>query len=438
LQKRTIAGNFDYNYDLNGQVTSSTSSAGNETFSYDEIGNRISDNLGSYGYNSTKQILLSTVSSSYISDRNGNIVGKTAISDGANEKYIYNSLNQLKEIQIYAGNSQLEKTIKYYYDPKGRRIYKSVVNNIDSSKSFSRAYIYDGDNVISEFDNSGNRLTTHIHSSLRDDDILSTEVTTNGKDSGIAKNAGRYHYIKDHLGSIEAVTDSSGEIIQKISYSTFGKVEKIVDRNSIDITNSPNVSTAYSFNGRELDRESGLIYYRARYYSPELGRFIQKDPDPGVISKPATFANKYAYVENNPLKFRDPKGKAKVPGDWTNVHGAYCGYSANGAVDKPRGEIIVDPEDSLDWACMDHDRAYAEEINWTSSRLDYSLGRVAGDMNLFLNGIAYMTIKPLDGFVVATAGALWLTYSLDRALLIDIPLNYITSLLNLVGIKIKL
>lgn len=201
-------------------------------------------------------------------------------------------------------------------------------------------------------------------------------------------------------------------------------MEKIIDGNGSLITNSPSVNTTFSFTGRELDQESGLLYFRARYYSPDIGRFIQRDPDPGLVLNPISIVNKFAYVENNPIKFKDTMGKIKDPSDFTNVHGAYCGATATGHTLNQYGDtVIVQPEDSLDWSCMDHDEAYATEEKAFSSRLDYSLGRVGGDINLFLNGIAYMTIKPIDGLLVAGGGALFLSYSFTRALMVDLPVN---------------
>ncbi len=63
----------------------------------------------------------------------------------------------------------------------------------------------------------------------------------------------------------------------------------------------------YAFTGREYDKETGLYYYRARYYDPEIGRFISKDPFPGFLSYPQTL-NLYPYVGNNPVNRVDPWG----------------------------------------------------------------------------------------------------------------------------------
>ena len=67
---------------------------------------------------------------------------------------------------------------------------------------------------------------------------------------------------------------------------------------------------AYTYTGREWDKETGLYYYRHRYYDPMEGRFISKDP----ISFKGGDVNLYGYVQNNPVNYKDPKGTISVPG----------------------------------------------------------------------------------------------------------------------------
>jgi RHS repeat-associated protein len=82
-----------------------------------------------------------------------------------------------------------------------------------------------------------------------------------------------------------------------------------VDKNNVDVTANPPVKTAYSFTNREWDQDAGMYYYRARYYDPGIGRFIQEDSHPGKVSLPRSVMNKYIYVANNPTRYVDPSGK---------------------------------------------------------------------------------------------------------------------------------
>ena len=72
---------------------------------------------------------------------------------------------------------------------------------------------------------------------------------------------------------------------------------------------TPGTGNDLLYTGRELDRETGLYYYRARYYDPEIGRFVSEDP-----LRFAAGVNFYAYVENNPVNFNDPSGECPLGG----------------------------------------------------------------------------------------------------------------------------
>ena len=81
--------------------------------------------------------------------------------------------------------------------------------------------------------------------------------------------------------------------MQSYSYDSFGKITPLT-----------NFQNSFTFTGREWDKETGLYYYRARYYDPMEGRFISKDP----ISYAGGDVNLYGYVQNNPINFYDPFG----------------------------------------------------------------------------------------------------------------------------------
>jgi RHS repeat-associated protein len=126
-----------------------------------------------------------------------------------------------------------------------------------------------------------------------------------------------YYYHPDHLGSSQLMTDRDGDVVQQYGYSPFGRED--YKNNTLAFS----VSDRYT--GQTLDEETGLYYYGARYYDPELARFIQADstiPD-------AEFSqayNRYAYVYNNPLKFTDPSGQFP----WVAVAVIMKAYAAMG------------------------------------------------------------------------------------------------------------
>jgi len=102
-----------------------------------------------------------------------------------------------------------------------------------------------------------------------------------------------YYYHFDALGSVVALSDSSGDTVQTYEYSVYGQV-------AVEDIDHPN---PYMFAGRRFDIEIGLYYNRARYYNSYTGRFLQTDPigyDDGI--------NWYAYCGNNPVGRADPSG----------------------------------------------------------------------------------------------------------------------------------
>jgi RHS repeat-associated protein len=115
--------------------------------------------------------------------------------------------------------------------------------------------------------------------------------------------------MKDAQGTIQDIADSRGNRVQRFLYSAYGILLGIQDAQANDVTAAPLVNTSYGFTGRELDSESGLMYYRARYYDPAIGRFLQKDPELGKASEPLTVVNSHAYVANDPANLTDPTGR---------------------------------------------------------------------------------------------------------------------------------
>ncbi|HWR53168.1 MAG TPA: RHS repeat-associated core domain-containing protein [Bryobacteraceae bacterium] len=142
-------------------------------------------------------------------------------------------------------------------------------------------YVYEGANVASEYTSQGGRLARYTFG-LGVDEPLAMD-----------RSGATSYYHADALGTITSLTDSLGSAVAAYTYSSFG----------LPMSPSGNIVNPYRFTGREWDKETGLYYYRARYYEPNVGRFISEDP--------AGFGggiNYYAYVKNDPVDFIDPTG----------------------------------------------------------------------------------------------------------------------------------
>jgi RHS repeat-associated protein len=99
------------------------------------------------------------------------------------------------------------------------------------------------------------------------------------------------YFVQDHLGSTNALTDATGNVVSSATYDSYGNT-------------TGNIATRYQYTGREKDDATGLTYYRARWYSGELGRFISEDP----IGFGGRDINLFGYVHNNSINRKDPLG----------------------------------------------------------------------------------------------------------------------------------
>jgi RHS repeat-associated protein len=109
-----------------------------------------------------------------------------------------------------------------------------------------------------------------------------------------------YYYLPDQLGTTAALVDRDGMVVQRYGHTTFGKQHYQMSTAAFPVSNR--------FTGQQKDDDTGLCYYGARYYDPELGRFVQADSI--VPDEMDTQAHdRYAYVRNNPLNLVDPSGE---------------------------------------------------------------------------------------------------------------------------------
>ncbi len=179
--------------------------------------------------------------------------------------------------------------IAYKQDVTGRRIEKKL-------DGYSTRYVYDGDQVVAEYDGNNNLLRKYIYGPGIDQPISMIEV---------AQSNATYYYHFDALGSVVALSDAAGDTVQTYEYSVYGEV-------AVEDANHTN---PYMFTGRTFDVETGLYYYRARYYNPFMGRFLQADS----VGYEADM-NLYRYCMNNPLNLVDPFGREpNGPNDMCDV-----------------------------------------------------------------------------------------------------------------------
>ena len=133
-----------------------------------------------------------------------------------------------------------------------------------------------------------------------------------------------YHY--DLLGSPVAATNEKGEVLWREEYSPYGN--KLLNQDAMS-------DNARGYTGHVHDAETGLTYMQARYYDPEIGRFMSIDPVEFKVDNPVSF-NRYAYGNNNPYKYIDPNGEE--PGS-EETYGPSWGDNDKGRADPYNLEI---------------------------------------------------------------------------------------------------
>lgn len=306
-----------YSYDpLSLRVTLTYGNSTSASYTYE-----IDDDLASINH----QFSVSNVSLGYVCNNVGNRTHFTSDDDrflfsplaGLETDYASNNLNQYTSVSgvafSYDGNGNLtsdggntysydaenhliaattpEHSAIYTYDPFGRRSAKTV-------DSVTTTYLHDSNQVIMEYDGSDQMLRRYVYGLGIDEPVC---MTTTGA---------VYYYHFDGLGSVVALSDDSGNMVETYAYSPYGEVDHV-----------SSAGNPYLYTGREYDAETRLYYYRARYYDTELGRFLQVDPIGYAVGM-----NLYVYVHNNPVNYIDPTGldiylktgnNAKIP--FTNI-----------------------------------------------------------------------------------------------------------------------
>jgi RHS repeat-associated protein len=282
----------DYTYDNNGNILTSTRDGLTRTYTYDAL-NRLTQMVKSpvpgeqmpkqitwtfdansnitqrqetddnnvvttYGftYNDRDWMTQRTINGlnpvTFTYDNNGNLS-----SDGLGRSFTWNGQDQLTSMT--AGGV----TTSFLYDPLGRRTRWTQGLTVKN-------YFYDTLDMLS------NGTSLFLNGASIDEPL---QVDTSGT-------VGRY--LADHLGSITRVTDNTGVPTAQYAYDPYG---------SLLTSSTPLAANPFTYTARE-DDSTGLLYYRARYYDPQLELFISQDP----------FGDAQRYVGGNPLIFADPLG----------------------------------------------------------------------------------------------------------------------------------
>jgi RHS repeat-associated protein len=275
---RTLNWNYDGIYRLTNETISNDPEKNNGSASYglDPVGNRLSLNSslpgivsGSFGYNVDDEI------SSETYDANGNVLATNGTT------YTYDSENHMTS----ANNG----AVRMIYDGDGNRVAK-IVGGVTTQ------YLVDDLNptglpqVVEEVVN-GAVTRQYTYGLQRISQNLSPTVTGNSTWTPS-------FYVYDGGGSVRQLTNTTGAVTDEYEYDAYGH----------SFTKSGTTPNNYLYRGEQFDSDLGLYYLRARYYNPNTGRFMSRDPEDGKRKDPASF-HKYLYANGDPLNRIDPRGR---------------------------------------------------------------------------------------------------------------------------------
>lgn len=233
----------------------------------------------------------------YTYDKAGN---PTSVLDAnaVGRDMVWDAENRLKEI------IDTEKGLfhSYAYDHTGERIlkrYGTAQNAYYNGKDMGTLYDF-GESysayVSPYFVESNNGYTKHYYAgatrlvSKIGESVYENESYISYGD----KEKKQYFYFQDHLGSSTYITDLNGDIAQYTAYTPYGEMFR--EYNNV---------TPFRFNGKELDTETGLYYYGARYYNPATALWLGVDP----LASKYPGVSPYVYCVGNPVKYVDPDGR---------------------------------------------------------------------------------------------------------------------------------
>ena len=160
-------------------------------------------------------------------------------------------------------------------------------------------FVYDGDGTRVKSTINGNITTYFVGAHYEVTGSTITKYYYAGAQRIAMRTNGILNYLLgDHLGSTSLTTNTSGQVVSELRYKAWGEVRY----------SSGNTATKYQYTGQYSDGYINLLFYGSRHYDPKLGRFISPDSIVPLASQGVQAWDRYAYTNNNPVRYTDPSG----------------------------------------------------------------------------------------------------------------------------------
>jgi len=292
---KNLTENFLYD-GLNRLTSSQVVGEAAQTLTYNSLGNiTYKSDVGTYTYGSNAGPHAVTSTSDgigYEYDANGNMTRDKVISTDADVRsLVYSTFDKPTSITKGA------HTTTFKYGPDRSRYLRTDING---SGTKTTRYIGSVEK-ITKTDGS-----QEVKRYLPGDVLITVSKDSAGTQTGIET---QYLY-KDHLGSMDVITDGNGTVIQELSFDTWGQRRATTDWTALTVAQLigfDHSNTTRGFTGHEMLDEVGLIHMNGRIYDPRLARFMQADTFVDGVTNTQGF-NRYSYTHNNPLNATDPTG----------------------------------------------------------------------------------------------------------------------------------
>lgn len=281
-------GTTTYTYSNNDQLIGADHSYQNdESYTYDANGNRTGGGYTTGAFNR----ITSDGTYNYTYDAEGNRTSRTTIATGAYVSYTWDYRQRLTEVQFKTSSTgTLTKKISYTYDVHDQLIVKQLDATGDGTFEETERYVYDEDHLAAIMDDTSN-VSHYFMYGPGVDQVFADETTLGNVLWSLEDNQGT---IRDWVDM--DWTSTSPTIADHLQYDSYGKITNQSNPTGHDVR--------FAYTGREWDADVGLYYYRARWYDPQVGKFISEDP----MGFAAGDANLQRYVGNSPVNGTDPSG----------------------------------------------------------------------------------------------------------------------------------